>query len=468
MTVDGVITSQLGTGNFAEYEQGVYEKYQEMAEREIIARLDALLSDAGFLSLLKQWGARCGCRFYGYREITIRLKSGRSWKVSSSVFLRAKPKGKRGRSPKRQKGALRHLGLELLGIINRASPALIEICVSMAALCPSFEVAAHALRGLGIAMNEHLLQNITIRFAGLVRTVRIECHDDDVWRQPGVKILICVDGGRIHERRVKRGKRKQGLKRQGYSTDWFEPRLLTISQFDSDGKKIRSVSPIIDGSCGSLDDFFELLKEHLLGINLDEASEIVFCADGGKGIWSRIDRLIDSMGLGNAKQILDYTHAKQNIGVVKKIITDALKLSEMEIRKLSTQLRELLWNGDIDGIVGLVVERLSGKRKMKASKAAALKKLNDYFGDSARFQYKTFRDNALPTGSGTVESAIRRVINLRIKGTGLFWKREHAENMLFLRSLVLTGKLKIACHKGLGIVRSMYDHNAIEALPIAA
>ena len=81
--------------------------------------------------------------------------------------------------------------------------------------------------------------------------------------------MICVDGGRIRERRSKRGKRKRGQKRQSYSTDWFEPRLLTISQFDEDGKKIKSVSPILDGSCGSLDDFFELLKEYLLWINLD-------------------------------------------------------------------------------------------------------------------------------------------------------------------------------------------------------
>lgn len=465
MTVDGVITSLLGTGNFAEYEQNVYETYQEIAEREIIARLDPLLSNEVFLSLLKQWSARCGCRFFGYREITIRLKSGRQWKVRSPVFLRAKPKGNRGRAPKRQKGALRHLGLELLGIINRTSPALIEICVSMAVLCPSFEVAANALRGLGIAMNEHLLQNLTIRFAGLARRVRIECNGDDVWRKAGIKILVCVDGGRIRERRVKRGKRKKGQKRQGYSTEWFEPRLLTISQFDADGKKIKSVSPIIDGSCGSLDDFFELLKEYLLGINLDEAAEIIFCADGGKGIWPRIDKLIEALGLSRAQRILDYTHAKQNIDVVKKIIADALKLPDKERRKLSTQLRELLWNGDIDGIADLVMEKLPGKRK--ASKAA-LKKMNEYFGDHSRFQYKAFRDNALPTGSGTVESAIRRVINLRIKGTGLFWNREHAENILFLRSLVLTGKLKTACRKGLGIVRSMYDNNTIEVLPVAA
>jgi len=445
MAIDQIITTAFGTESFAQFEQQVYEQYQAIAEREIVDRLNALLSNVAFLTLLTQWSGQCACRFFEYREITIRLKSGQPQKILSPVFLRAKSKKTRSRCPKRQKGALRHLGLEILGIIKQISPALVERCVSMAVLCPSFEVAANALRGFGITMNDHLLQNITLRFAKLSKSVRIECNSEDVWQTSGIRILICVDGGRIRERLKKRGKLKIGQKRKGYSTDWFEPRLLTISQLDKDGNKIKSISPILDGSCGSLDDFFELLKQYLRSINLDDASEIVFCADGGNGIWPRTENLIKELNLSNARQILDYTHAKQNISVVKKLIVDVLKLTDKESKKLGKQIRELLWNGDIDGISTLAKKKLLGKRK---ALKAALKKLDDYFGKHTRFQYKTFRDNGLPTGSGTVESAIRRVINLRIKGSGLFWKREHAENIIFLRSLVLTGKLKNAAAKG--------------------
>lgn len=372
---------------------------------------------------------------------------------------------KKGRSPKRQKGTIRHLALELLGIIKKVSPALIEICVSMAVLCPSFEVAANALRGFGVEMNQNLLQNLTQRFANLAMSVRVDCFADEVWQKPGIKILICVDGGRFRERRTKRGKRKKGQKRQGFHSDWVEPRLLTISQFDENGKKIKSISPIIDGSCGSMNEFFELLKQHLLQINIDEATQIIFSADGGKGIWSRVDKLISELGMTNAKRILDYTHAKQNISVVTEIISNTLKLSEKKTGKLSCQVKELLWNGNINGIADLVREKLLGKRK---TLKAAMKKLNDYFGDHSRFQYKIFRDNGLPTGSGTVESAIRRVINLRIKGSGMFWKRENAEKIIFLRSLVLTGKLKNACRKALYVVRKMFNNNILEDLPMVA
>jgi hypothetical protein len=309
VVVDSVIKSTLGESEFASYEEKVYTKYQEIAEQEIIDTLCALLSSCQFLKLIKQWGGKCGCSYKGYRTVTIRLKSGKTWEISSPVFLRARPKGKRGRKPKRQKGRVRHLGLELLGIMYRLSPALMEMCVSMAVLCPSFEVAANALRGLGVVMNEHLLQKITYRFAGLAKNTRVECNGEKVWQNPGNRILICVDGGRIRERCKKRGKRRENQKQQGYYTEWFEPRLLTISLFDGNGQKLKSVNPILDGSCGTMNDFFALLKEYLLWLNLDDASEIIFCADGGNGIWPGIDKLIDELSLINAKRILDYTHA---------------------------------------------------------------------------------------------------------------------------------------------------------------
>jgi hypothetical protein len=135
-------------------------------------------------------------------------------------------------------------------------------------------------------------------------TIRTDCHAEDVWTKPGASILICVDGGRCRERRPKRGKRKKGQKRQGYHSEWFEPKILSISQFDENGKKLKNIAPIIDGSCGTIDDFFDLLKQHLLQINLDEASNIIFCADNGPGIWTRTEKLIKDLDLQTAKCII--------------------------------------------------------------------------------------------------------------------------------------------------------------------
>ena len=46
---------------------------------------------------------------------------------------------------------------------------------------------------------------------------------------------------------------------------------------------------------------------------------------------------------------------------------------------------------------------------------------NDFLKNRHRFAYTTMGGLGLPRGSGAVESAIRRVINLRIKGASIYW-----------------------------------------------
>ena len=57
-----------------------------------------------------------------------------------------------------------------------------------------------------------------------------------------------------------------------------------------------------------------------------------------------------------------------------------------------------------------------------------------------RMQYKNNLRMKLPIGSGVIESAIRRVVNLRLKSPGSFWKLDFAEKMIYLRSQILYGR----------------------------
>jgi hypothetical protein len=58
-------------------------------------------------------------------------------------------------------------------------------------------------------------------------------------------------------------------------------------------------------------------------------------------------------------------------------------------------------------------------------------------------QYEGFEQQGLPCGSGRVESAIRRVINLRLKAPGTFWTEAMAEGLLFLRAQLLSGRWEV-------------------------
>jgi len=74
----------------------------------------------------------------------------------------------------------------------------------------------------------------------------------------------------------------------------------------------------------------------------------------------------------------------------------------------------------------------------------ALKKWQNYFArHEKRMTYEQFKANHIPCGSGAVESAIRRVINLRLKAAGTFWTKEMAECFLWLRSQLVSGRWHI-------------------------
>ena len=61
-------------------------------------------------------------------------------------------------------------------------------------------------------------------------------------------------------------------------------------------------------------------------------------------------------------------------------------------------------------------------------------------GEGGHLDYARYRRWGLPLGSGAIESAIRRVINLRLKGNSIYWDEENAEAMLMLRGLVISGR----------------------------
>jgi len=75
---------------------------------------------------------------------------------------------------------------------------------------------------------------------------------------------------------------------------------------------------------------------------------------------------------------------------------------------------------------------------------------------------KPVRRYNLPAGSGAVASAIRRVINLRLKGAGIFWTAEMAEVMLFLRSQFLRGRWNIVLNNLVNRTRKMFMQSLLQ------
>ena len=96
-----------------------------------------------------------------------------------------------------------------------------------------------------------------------------------------------------------------------------------------------------------------------------------------------------------------------------------------------------MWEGNL-AVLKQEIKTVIKKRK---DREKALKHWESYFEkNSKRMCYSQFRKLGLVCGSGCVESAIRRVINLRLKAPGTFWLREMAETFIFLRSQLISGR----------------------------
>ena len=85
------------------------------------------------------------------------------------------------------------------------------------------------------------------------------------------------------------------------------------------------------------------------------------------------------------------------------------------------------------GQASLVVDAVQTICRGRNGKAITTER-NYFIRNLHRMSYLTLKALKLPLGSGAIESAIRRVVNLRLKGPSIFWCWENANKMLMLRS----------------------------------
>jgi hypothetical protein len=392
--------------------------------------LNKVLESITFLFLLKNLASKKGYRFKGMRNIQVYCPGGQRVVIRSPYFLKANSK-KKGRKKKGPNGRGTHLGLEILGFVQKVAPNIAMTAVATSVISPSFEIASQLLEKQGLPFSAKQLSRLTEYLGEKFFEKRVLSALEEGETLKGKRVLISVDGGRSRQRKKKRGRKNKGLKRHGYHSNWIEPKLFVISVLEKEGAVEKKIQPFVDGSI-EIDDFAQLLEEYLQQLDIQQAKEVLVSGDGAPWIWLRIPQLLINLGVEsqNIHEILDYTHAKQNLNALYQM------LSKKAQTKISfSQWKNWLWEGNIEAIG----ENLLNSGKSKATKA--YKKFLSYFEkNQKRMKYEDFRSLKCPTGSGVIESAIRRVINLRIKSCGSFWRKDKMVLMIYLRAQFLYGR----------------------------
>ena len=193
---------------------------------------------------------------------------------------------------------------------------------------------------------------------------------------------------------------------------------------------------MIDGTLRGPDALIELVAFHLHRLGAARAKVVTFAADGAPWIWARLDWVIAEVKLDPLRvvEVLDWCHGVHHLSLA----LGALGLAEGRRAEEYARLRTLLKAGRSR----VVIEQLEGLAAGQPADSPVWREISYLrrHSEAGRLRYNCFRCRGVPLGSGAIESTIRRVINLRLKGTSIFWKEANAEAVFQLRAAVLSGR----------------------------
>jgi len=372
---------------------------------------------------------------FGYRPVTVQFLGGLEVELMARYWCRSQAGADKG------KGS--YFGLTLLGVCDRTTPALASEVAQLAAALSSFADARARLRQMGVDMSIRRIANVAYHFAQRARS-RQEVDGMGIEGSlAGKRVVISTDGGRLRVRKDKRGKKtKKGRSR--YHTDWREPKLLVIYVVDEKGRIAQEFAPVIDGTLQGPDEVFRLLEFYLRELKVQEAKEVLFIADGAKWIWERVTQLWQHLGVAGVvrcRELVDFYHVVEH---VYKLATLNTAWSAPKRKQWATRQRRRLWRGELKQFLQEVERLCRGKRGQDWVREREYLVRNARAG---RLNYSKARWAKMPMGSGSMESAVRRVINLRLKGPGIFWHEEHAEQMLLLRAYYKSKHWEVLANK---------------------
>ena len=335
--------------------------------------------------------------------------------------------------------------LAAFGFGKGCSPALQYKVARIVALSPSIEVARKELRREGIVLDKKTVRRIAEQLGQ--QLLELRRRELFAWRDgwlpagtdfAGRRVAVQIDGGRVRLRENKRQKknRKNKGSRRKFDTPWREPKALIIFEFNEQGKMVKKDrQPLIDGTLLGPDHLAELVAFHLHRLGVAQAEMVVFISDGARWIWDRLEWIEKRAGLDQTDtlHVLDFCHAAHHIGLA----LSHLGYTPAERRKRYLELRRLLHRSRHDQVVSKLTARANRQNLKEDHEVWTEIRYLERHGSEGHLRYATFRRRGVPSGSGAIESTIRRVINQRLKSNATYWLGENAEGMFAIRALLL-------------------------------
>ncbi len=411
--------SILMEGNLYEFEKQLHSAFYDLYNKVVDKLINFVSSTSDFENLQRQKAEELGLKKLVYRTATLQLRTGVKIKYES-LYAKSVPLGY---------DQARHLSCLIWASGLSCSPMHKSLSCLFSVLCPSFDVAKSLLNYQDISVNSDRIRQVSLSFAEDCIQNRTSIQLEAGETLSDKRVVIAMDGGRTRTRVY--DPKKVG-RAEKFETPWREPKMFVITTCDSEGKVNKECKPIYDSTFGD-DEVFEILEGYLKNLEIEKAASVQFIADGAPWIWNRVKPLLLKLGVEESKIIetLDYYHAMEHLNEM------LVYFEKEEQGSYLKKLKNALWKGEFTKMTNLV------KKGISDVELDDFNPLNYFRKQQERIDYQSLKSEERPCGSGVIESAIRRIINLRFKGPSSFWYPENAEKLIFMRGVALSGRWEI-------------------------
>jgi hypothetical protein len=210
--------------------------------------------------------------------------------------------------------------------------------------------------------------------------------------------------------------------------EWAEVRTLAIGTVaalpSTSDQEVRTSAWSYFSRLADAATFADLAEVETRRRGVTWAKQVCAVTDGADWLQGFID-----LHRPDALRILDFPHAAQRVGAMADLfVQSGHLLPEDWVHQQCHHLKHEGPRGVLETLralpsPGTVAEALQEHRQYLEKRAGLM-------------DYPTYRQQGWPIGSGSVESANKRVMQARLNGAGMRWARAHVNPMLALRTAV--------------------------------
>jgi hypothetical protein len=208
--------------------------------------------------------------------------------------------------------------------------------------------------------------------------------------------------------------------------------VFTQTFFDDNGDPQRD--PASTSFTGAIEEaavFAWRLYAEAVRRGLFYAKRVIVLGDGAEWV-----KNIAQTHFGMAQFIIDFYHASEHVGELCLALFDRAGPRVEDYRRRWT---DYLWDGKVDTLIDEATALLP---KDPNAKKDARTQIGYFRKNKEHMRYADYRQQHLFIGSGVVEAACKHLIGSRLKQSGMEWTVNGANNIIALRSVVLSNRME--------------------------